>query len=75
VNVVVAYIAYSPIAGALGTRLSMEGGALVFSLLNVCLLLARRIRSPLMVIYGVSIMAFALSSLAFILGKPWNHMW
>lgn len=75
VNVAVAYIAYSPVAGALGTRLSMEGGALVFSLLNVCLLLARRIRSPLMVIYGVSIMAFALSSLAFILGKPWNHMW
>lgn len=75
VNVVVAYIAYSPVAGAPGTRLSMEGGALVFSLLNVAVLLARRIRSPLMVIYGVSIMAFALSSLAFILGKPWNHMW
>ena len=75
VNVVVAYIAYSPVAGAPGTRLSMEGGALLFSLLNVAVLLARRIRSPLMVIYGVSIMAFALSSLAFILGKPWNHMW
>ncbi|RQS57813.1 MULTISPECIES: sensor domain-containing diguanylate cyclase [unclassified Burkholderia] len=75
INVAVAYIAYSPVAGAPGTRLSMEGGALVFSLLNVGVLLARRIRSPLMVIYGVSIMAFALSSLAFILGKPWNHMW
>ncbi|RQS65377.1 diguanylate cyclase [Burkholderia sp. Bp8963] len=75
IDVAVAYIAYSPVAGALGTRLSMEGGALVFSLLNVGVLLARRIRSPLMVIYGMSIMAFALSSLAFILGKPWNHMW
>ena len=35
----------------------------------------RRIRSPLMVIYGISITWFALSSLAFILGRPWNHMW
>ncbi len=75
VDVAVAYLAYSPVAGAPATRLSMEGGALAFSLLNVAVLLARRIRSPLMVIYGMSIMAFALSSLAFILGKPWNHMW
>lgn len=71
----VAYIAHSPWAGAPVTRLSMEGGALVVSLLNVGVLLARRIRSPLMVIYGMSITAFALSSLAFMLGKPWSHMW
>lgn len=75
VDAAVAYVAYSPVAGALGTRLSMEGGAMVFSMLNVGVLLARRIRSPLMAIYGMSITAFALSSLAFILGKPWNHMW
>ncbi|MFP3616371.1 GGDEF domain-containing protein, partial [Paraburkholderia sp. SIMBA_050] len=31
IDAAVAYIAYSPVAGALGTRLSMEGGALVFS--------------------------------------------
>jgi diguanylate cyclase (GGDEF)-like protein len=53
----------------------MEGGALIFSTLNVTALMLRRIRSPLMVIYGISVTAFALSSLAFILGKPWNHIW
>jgi diguanylate cyclase (GGDEF)-like protein len=53
----------------------MEGGALVFSTLNVATLTLRRIRSPLMVIYAISITWFALSSLAFILGRPWNHMW
>jgi two-component system cell cycle response regulator len=75
IDALVAVLAYSPVAGAPGTRLSMEGGALVVSLLNVSLMLWRRIRSPLMLIFGISVMAFALSSLAFILGKPWNHMW
>ncbi|MFM0557278.1 GGDEF domain-containing protein, partial [Paraburkholderia sediminicola] len=28
-----------------------------------------------MVIFGISVASFALASLAFILGKPWNHMW
>ncbi|CAE6730113.1 GGDEF domain-containing protein [Paraburkholderia domus] len=75
IDLVVGLIANSPIAGSLAVRLSMEGGALIFSTLNVMVLMLRRIRSPLMVIYGISITAFALSSLAFILGKPWNHMW
>jgi diguanylate cyclase (GGDEF)-like protein len=75
VDLAVAYIANSPIAGNLAVRLSMEGGALVFSVLNVAALLLRRIRSPLMVIFAISITSFALSSLAFILGRPWNHMW
>src|SRR5260370_11484128 len=75
VDLAVAYVANSPIAGHLAVRLSMEGGALVFSALNVTALLLRRIRSPLMVIFAISVTAFALSSLAFILGRPWNHMW
>ena len=75
VDLAVAYIANSPIAGNLAVRLSMEGGALVFSALNVAALLLRRIRSPLMVIFAFSVTSFALSSLAFILGRPWNHMW
>jgi hypothetical protein len=53
----------------------MEGGALLFSALNVVALLMRRIRSPLMMIYGISVTWFALSSLAFILALPWNHTW
>src|ERR1700676_1168889 len=75
IDLAVAYVANSAIAGSLAVRLSMEGGALVFSTLNVATLMLRRIRSPLMVIYAISITWFALSSLAFILGRPWNHMW
>lgn len=75
IDLLVAVLANSPIAGTLGVRLTLEGGAMVISLLNVACLIARRIRSPLMQIFGISVMAFALSSLAFILGKPWNHMW
>ncbi|MFW0754956.1 GGDEF domain-containing protein [Pseudomonas sp. H11T01] len=75
VDLAVAYVANSPIAGHLAVRLSMEGGALVLSSLTVAMLLLRRIRSPLMVIFVISVTAFALSSLAFILARPWNHMW
>jgi diguanylate cyclase (GGDEF)-like protein len=75
VDLAVAYVANSPIAGDLAVRLSMEGGALVLSTLTVALLLLRRIRSPLRVIFVISVTAFALSSLAFILARPWNHMW
>ncbi|OXI77806.1 GGDEF domain-containing protein [Burkholderia sp. AU33423] len=75
VDVAVAVIAYSPVAGHPWVRLSMEGGALLLSAVNVIALVMRRIRSPLMTIYGISVTAFALSSLAFILGRPWNHMW
>lgn len=75
IDVVVAVIAHSPLAGLPVTRLTMEGGALVFSVVNVAVMLSRRIRSPLMVIFGVSVTSFAISSFAFILGSPWNHMW
>jgi hypothetical protein len=75
IDIAVAVIAHSPIAGHPATRLTMEGGALVFSALNVAVMLSRRIRSPLMVIFGIAITSFAISSFAFILGAPWNHMW
>lgn len=75
VDLAVAYIANSSIAGNLAVRLSLEGGALVFSTLNVAMLLLHRIRSQLMMIFVISVTAFALSSLAFILARPWNHMW
>jgi diguanylate cyclase (GGDEF)-like protein len=75
VDVAVGIVAYSRFAGYPAVRLSMEGGALMFSVLNILALLMRRIRSPLMVIFGISVAWFGLSSLAFILGRPWNHMW
>lgn len=75
IDVAVGVIAYSPVAGSLAVRLTMEGGALLVSSVNVAVMLVRRIRSPLMKIFGISVTSFALSSLAFILGRPWNHMW
>ena len=74
IDLLVAVLANSSIPGLLAAR-SLETGAMLISLLNVACLVARRIRSPLMQIFGISVMAFALSSLAFLLGKPWNHMW
>ncbi|AOK15086.1 diguanylate cyclase [Burkholderia cepacia] len=75
IDVAVAVIACSPVAGNPWVRVSMEGGALALFAVNVAALVLRRIRSPLMTIYGMSVTSFALSSLAFILGRPWNHMW
>ncbi len=75
VDLAVAWVAYSAYAGHPAVRLSLEGGALVFCVMNVAVMLSRRIHSPLMVIFGVSVTWFGLSSLAFILGQPWNHMW
>jgi two-component system cell cycle response regulator len=75
VDLLVAVVAKSPIAGMLATRMSLEAGAMVISCINVGCMLVRRISSPLMQIFGISVSAFALSSFAFILGKPWNHMW
>ncbi|MCA3920219.1 GGDEF domain-containing protein [Burkholderia sp.] len=75
VDIAVAAVAYSPVAGNLWVRLSMEGGALLFFSVSVIALAVRRIRSPLMTIYAISVTSFALSSLAFILARPWNHMW
>jgi diguanylate cyclase (GGDEF)-like protein len=75
VDLLVAVVAKSPIAGMLATRASLEGGAMVISLINVGCMLVRRIKSPLMQIFGISVTAFALSSFAFILAHPWNHMW
>jgi len=75
VDIAVALIAYSPYAGHPAVRMSMEGGALVFSTLNVAVMLLRRIHSPLMIVFGISVAWFALSSLAFLLAGPWNHLW
>ena len=75
VDVAVAWVATSAFAGHPAVRLSMEGGALILSVVNVAFMLSRRILSPLMVIFGISVTWFALSSFAFIIALPWNHMW
>ena len=73
--VAVGVLAYSPIASSPWLRIPMESGAAVLCLGAVGMMIHRQIRSPLMVYYAMALMFFAQAALAFILAKPWNHMW
>ena len=53
----------------------LEIGALSLCLAGVLLMVLRRIRSPLMTVYMISLAAFAQSSLSFMLASAWNHQW
>lgn len=76
IDLAVGALALSPIGGHPAVRLSMEIGSLCISLLGIAVVFARRIKSPLMTIFfTMSLAYFAQSSLAFVLAKPWNHMW
>ncbi len=56
-------------------RLVIEYGALTLSLLGIVLMLARRHRSPLMLLCALALAYFAQSSLGFVLAKAWDHLW
>jgi len=75
IDVAVALLAVSPVAGAPPVRLSFEGGALCLSALCAVVLLVRRIGAPVMRFYFIAALFFSQSSLAFLLGKVWNHQW
>lgn len=76
VDLAVAALANSSIASHPALRSGMEIGALGLSALGIILLIARRIRSPLMTtFYGLSVACFAQSSLGFVFARPWNHLW
>lgn len=75
IDVAVALLAISPIAGAPPLRLSIEGGAMCLSALCAVVLVVRRIGAPLMRFYFVATLLFSQASLAFLLGKAWNHQW
>ena len=75
IDVAVAVLAYSPIAGAPWVRLSMEWGALIMSGLCAVSMLARRIAAPLMRLYFIATLYFAQSSFSFVNAKVWNHQW
>lgn len=57
------------------SRWVMEVSAMCITLVCALTIVARRIRSPLMMIFALSLLFFAQSSLAFLLGSAWNHMW
>lgn len=75
IDVAVDVLAWSPIAGNPLVRMTMEGGALALAIAGIAVLLARRIHSPLMTIYVISLAIFAQSSVSFFYGRPWNHQW
>lgn len=75
IDVIVGILAWSPVASNPLVRMTMEGGALVLAVAGIAVLLARRIRSPLMTIYAISLAIFAQSSVSFFYGRPWNHQW
>ncbi|MFP5409467.1 MAG: GGDEF domain-containing protein [Gammaproteobacteria bacterium] len=71
----VAAVALGAGAYAQPIRLAIESAALLLALLGVALMIRRRIRSPLMLIYAIALAYFAQSSFAFLLADAWNHMW
>jgi hypothetical protein len=75
IDVAVALLAFSPIAGAPPVRLSFEGGAMCLSALCAVVMVVRWIGAPLMRFYFIATLFFSQSSLAFILSKVWNHQW
>ncbi|RAU22059.1 hypothetical protein CU669_10235 [Paramagnetospirillum kuznetsovii] len=75
VTAAVPVLAYSPIAASPWVRMPMESGAAILCLGAVAVMVVRRIASPLMRYYGVALLLFAQAAVAFILAKPWDHMW
>jgi len=75
IDVAVALLALSPLASAPPLRLSFEGGAMCVSALCAVTMVIRGIGAPLMRLYFIATLFFSQSSLAFILGKVWNHQW
>jgi hypothetical protein len=75
IDVAVALLASSSVAGAPPVRLSFEGGAMCLWALCAVVVLIRRVAAPLMRFYLIATAFFSQSSLAFLLGKVWNHQW
>ena len=73
IDVLVYLLAFSEWAGL--SRWVMEIAAMCIMLSCALIIVVRRIRSPLMTVYALSVIFFAQSSLAFLLGSAWNHMW
>ncbi|WP_339677885.1 ATP-binding protein [uncultured Zhongshania sp.] len=49
--------------------------ALLIAVVCIVIVWRRKLDSPLMTIFSVSLLFFAQSSFAFLLSLPWNHLW
>jgi diguanylate cyclase (GGDEF)-like protein len=75
IDVLVAAAANSPTVFGPGLRIAAEYGSILLVAVCMAIVLVRRIASPLMRLYQVSMIFFAQSCLSFILAKPWDHQW
>lgn len=73
INVLVFVLANSTWAPAI--RWAMEVSAMCLMLVCAATIFARRIRSPLMTVFALSLLIFSQSSLAFLVGTVWTHQW
>lgn len=75
VDISVAVLAYSPIASSFWVRTPMEIGAILLALSGISIMLIRHINSPLMKFFMIALVIFSQVPIAFILAKPWEHLW
>ncbi len=74
-DVAVAGLAHLPAASDPRVRLILEGMSIALALGGVAVIRWRRLRSGLMGAYQAALVAFAISSVAFLLAAPWTHLW
>lgn len=75
VDVLVGFVALSPVGASVVLRLGLELSALALLMASLVTLMVRGVRSSLMITHGLSLAWFAQSCLAFMLAAPWNHLW
>ncbi len=70
-----AYLATSPIAGERYVRWSLEILAIGFELGALVLLAVRKLSNSMMMTFGVTLVLFAQSGVAFLYAPVWSHSW
>ncbi|MDZ7791489.1 MAG: GGDEF domain-containing protein [Xanthomonadales bacterium] len=73
VTILVYLMAGTVWAGSL--RVSLETSSLILLLASLVVIVVRRPRSPLILIFALSLLFFSQSSVAFLIGSVWNHQW
>lgn len=73
IDVIVYQLAFSPWASL--SRWVMEITAMLIMISCALVILLRRTRSTLMMVYALSVIIFTQSSIAFLLGSAWDHIW
>lgn len=73
--IAVAGLAHSPVAASPWLRKTLEIGAAALALTALGAMAGRRISSPLMMFFAVGLLLFVQAAGAFLLARPWDHLW